>query len=241
MQGEKTTDKHIQDFEKAALEAGYKGFPLIMEFEQSLHPILRKCLSEIRPQTITIEKWYKKSIMIVWQWRITKAEEAFYGKANQSGTARKPQQSQAGMPGIWNDTWPSYNSYRQGGYQNRSQTSSGLVMVLHQDTCLGQKDPNTMDVNRTQEHRPPIKCYKCQKMGHMMKYCRALLNIRKMTYEELCNHFEQAEAVKKDRDAIKVKEQKEKDFPDVENVMGLGTCADRGHGYVQVRVRIGIQ
>ena len=36
-----------------------------------------------------------------------------------------------------------------------------------------------------------------------------------MTYEELCNHFEQAEAVKKDRDAIRVKEQKQKDFPDV--------------------------
>ena len=33
MQGEKTTDKHVQDFEKAALEAGYEEFPLIMEFK----------------------------------------------------------------------------------------------------------------------------------------------------------------------------------------------------------------
>ena len=36
-----------------------------------------------------------------------------------------------------------------------------------------------------------------------------------MTYEELCDHFEQAEVAKKDKDAIRVKEQKEKDFPNV--------------------------
>ena len=47
----------------------------------------------------------------------------------------------------------------------------------------------------------------------MMKDCRAPFNIRNMTYEELRDHFEQAEATKKDRDAIRAKEQKEKDFP----------------------------
>ena len=86
-------------------------------------------------------------------------------------------------------------------------------MVPHQDTRLGQKDPNDMDVDRTQERRPPVKCYKCHKMGHMMKDCRAPFNIRNMTYEELHDHFKQAEAVKKDRDAIRAKEQKKKDFP----------------------------
>ena len=85
-------------------------------------------------------------------------------------------------------------------------------MAPHQDNRLGQKDPNAMDVDQTQEQRPPIKCYKCQKMGHMMKYCRVLFNIRNMTYKELRDHFEQAEAAKKDRDTIRAKEQKEKDF-----------------------------
>ena len=33
MQGDKMADKHVQDFEKAALEAGYEGFPLIVEFK----------------------------------------------------------------------------------------------------------------------------------------------------------------------------------------------------------------
>ena len=180
MQGDKTADEHVQDFEKAALEAGYEGFPLIVEFKWSLHPALQKRLLEIRPQPVTIQEWYNKSIMIDRQWRISKAEEAFYSKTNQSGAARKPQQSQAGMSGVQNDTQPSYNPYGQGGYQNRSQ-QSGSATTPHQDTRTGQKDPNVMDVDRMQERRPPVKCYKCQKMGHMMKDCRAPFNIRNMT------------------------------------------------------------
>ena len=147
-----------------------------MEFKRSLHPALRKRLSEIRPQPITIQEWYNESITIDMQWRISKAEEAFYGKTNQSSTARKPQQSQAGTPGVQNDSRQSYNNYKQGGYQNRNQ-QSGSAMMPHQDTRTGQKDPNAMDVDRTQERRPPIKCYKCQKLGHMMKDCQAPFNI----------------------------------------------------------------
>ena len=201
MQGNKTADEHIQDFEKAALEAGYEGFPLIMEFKRSLHPALRKCLSEIRPQPVTIQEWYNESIMIDRQWQIPKAEEAFYGKTNQSGAARKPQQSQAGTSGVQNDSRASYNNYGQGSYQNRNQTT-GLAMAPRQDNRTGQKNPNAMDVDLTQERRPLVKCYKCQQLGHMMKDCRAPFNIRNMTYEELQDHFDQAEAAKKDRDAI---------------------------------------
>ena len=40
MQGDKSVDEHMQDFEKVALEAGYEGFLLIVEFKRSLHPAL---------------------------------------------------------------------------------------------------------------------------------------------------------------------------------------------------------
>ena len=150
MQGDKTADEHVQNFEKAALEAGYEGFPLIVEFKQSLHPALQKCLSEIRPQPVTMQEWYNEAIMIDRQWRISKAEEVFYGKTNQSGAARKPQQSQAGMPRVWNDSRQSYNNYGQGGYQNWNQ-QTGSVTAPCQDNCTGQKDSNAMDVDRTQE------------------------------------------------------------------------------------------
>ena len=70
-----------------------------------------------------------------------------------------------------------------------------------------------MDVDQTQERRPPVKCYKCQKLGHMMKDCQAPFNIRNMTYEELQEHFEQAKAAKKDRETIHAKEKVQQDFP----------------------------
>ena len=37
----------VQDFKKAALEAGYEGYPIIVEFKGSLHPVLRWRLAEI--------------------------------------------------------------------------------------------------------------------------------------------------------------------------------------------------
>ena len=41
-QGDKSVDEHIQDFEKAALEAGYEGYSLVVEFKHSLNLGLRK-------------------------------------------------------------------------------------------------------------------------------------------------------------------------------------------------------
>jgi len=35
-QGDKSADKHVQEFEKAALEAGYEGYPLVVEFKHLL-------------------------------------------------------------------------------------------------------------------------------------------------------------------------------------------------------------
>ena len=117
MQEDKTADKHVQDFEKTALEAGYEGFPLIVEFKQSLHPALRKCLSEIQPQPVTIQEWYNKATTINRQWQISKAEEPFYGKTNQSSTVRKNPQAQAGTSSEQNASQLSdNNTYGQGGY-----------------------------------------------------------------------------------------------------------------------------
>ena len=97
---------------------------------------------------MTIEEWYDETITIDRQWHVMKTEEAFYSEASQSGSVRKPLQNQTGMPGVWNDSQPSYNnSYRQGGYQNRGQIS-GSVTVPHQDNRLGQKDSNAMEVDR---------------------------------------------------------------------------------------------
>ena len=93
-QGDKPTDEHVQDFEKAVLEAGYDGYPLVVEFKRSLNQGLRRRLTELRPGPVTIEQWYNEVIRMDHQWRITKAEEAFYSKVNQSALRKPPHNSQ---------------------------------------------------------------------------------------------------------------------------------------------------
>ena len=46
-QGDKPTDEHVQDFEKAMLKASYNGYPLVIEFKQSLNQGLRRHLTEL--------------------------------------------------------------------------------------------------------------------------------------------------------------------------------------------------
>ena len=69
-QGDKPVNKHVQDFEKATLEAGYDGYPLVVEFKQSLNQGLRRHLTELHPGPVTIEKWYNEAIRMDHQWRI---------------------------------------------------------------------------------------------------------------------------------------------------------------------------
>jgi len=61
-QGDRSADEHIQEFEKAALEAGYKGYPLVVEFKCSLNSGLRRRLMELRPMLMTIQQWYDEAI-----------------------------------------------------------------------------------------------------------------------------------------------------------------------------------
>ena len=82
MQGDKPVDEHVQEFEKAAMEAEYEEKPLIAEFKQSLNVGLRRRLMELDPLPQTINKWYEVAIKFDCQWRVAKAEEAFYKKAN---------------------------------------------------------------------------------------------------------------------------------------------------------------
>jgi len=63
-QGDRLADKHVQEFEKAALEAGYEGYLLVVEFKRSLNAGLQRRLMELQPMPMTIEQWYNEAIMM---------------------------------------------------------------------------------------------------------------------------------------------------------------------------------
>jgi len=55
-QRDRLVDEHIQKFEKAALEAGYEGYPLVVEFKHLLNAGLQRRLTELQPMPVTIEQ-----------------------------------------------------------------------------------------------------------------------------------------------------------------------------------------
>jgi len=165
-QGDRSVDEHVQEFEKAALEAGYEGYPLVVEFKHSLNSGLRRRLTELRPMPVTIQQWYDKAITMDHQWKVARTEESFYRKVN--GTVRKPpQHGQQGQGQGQGQALSSQQGYQRQFFRNQTPPQHGQ----RQNTGQPQCDPNVMDVDRNQARRPPMKCFKCNGLGHMAKEC----------------------------------------------------------------------
>ena len=136
------------------------------------------------------------------QWRIAKAEEAFYGKVNQSAQRKPPAQTQGSLTSSLAPPRQTFRNPLQPYWQQQQQ----------QQQALSSRDPNTMDVDRNWAQRPPIKCYNCNKEGHMACDCKSQRSIRVMMQKEIRDahkYLNEQEAVAKDAKEIKKKD----DFP----------------------------
>ena len=148
-----------------------------------------------------IEQWYDKAIRTDRQWRIVKAEEASYGKVNQSAQRNPPAQTQRSSSSLA----PLRQTFRNPllpywWQQKKNQQASS------------SRDPNMMDIDRNWAQRPPVKCYNCNKEGHMACDCKVQRSVRVMMQKEIrdaCEYLDEQEAVAKDAKEIKKKE----DFP----------------------------
>ena len=197
IQGDKHADENVQEFQRAALEASYEGYPLVVEFKRSLNAGLRRQLQSLRPQPITIGQWYKKAVTVDRQWRVAKAEEAFYNKANGSATKKEADKTKESKP-----NQPRQNDSRYTrAWQPRTFQLAPQGAGTNQGNATGQKDPNAMDVDQSNwGKRPPVKCYNCQGTGHMAHNCRNERKARQMMYSEMKEYIEQQEALKKDKE-----------------------------------------
>ena len=71
-QGDKTVDKHVQSFKKAACGLGYSGYTLVEEFKHSLNTQLREQVSNLDRIPETIDRWYQQAMHLDRQWRQAK-------------------------------------------------------------------------------------------------------------------------------------------------------------------------
>jgi len=130
------------------LEAGYEGYPLVVEFKHSLNTGLRRRLTELQPMPMTIEQWYNEAITMDHQWKVAKTEEAFYGKINR--TVRKPPQyGQQGHGQGQGQALSSLQKNQRQFFRNQMPPQHGQ----RQNTGQLQHDPNAMDVDRNQARR----------------------------------------------------------------------------------------
>ena len=192
IQGDKHADEHVQEFQRAALEARYEGYPLVVEFKRSLNTGLRRQLQNLRPQPITIGQWYKEAIMVNRQWRVAKAKETFYNRANGSATKKetdKPKEAKPNRP-------RQNNGQYSRAWQPRTFQLGPSPTGNQQGNTAGQKDPNAMDVDWSNwRKRPLVKCYNCQGTGHMACDCRNERKACQMMYAEMKDYVKQQEAL----------------------------------------------
>ena len=160
---------------------------------------------------VMITDWYKEAVIMDKQWRVAKAEDAFYNKVNTPGMSVRKN--------------PQTNNYRQSNSgqtaprNNWSWKPAPTFPPPQQQTPPPQSskpaDLDVMDVGRgRQQQRPPIKCYNCNKEGHFARDCKSQRRVRQLTFEEVKDLYEQMDAVRKDHEEIAKKAKKQKDFQD---------------------------
>ena len=120
-----------------------------------------------------------------------------YGKVNQSAP-RKPSAQQSLSSSLALPRQTFRNSLQPYWQQQQQQQQASL-----------SQDPNMMDIDRSQVQRPPIKCYNCNKKGHMAWDGKSQRSIRVMTQKKIwdaCKYLNEQEAVAKDATEIRKKE-----------------------------------
>ena len=208
VQEDKHADEHVQDFEKAAMDADYNRYPLIVEFKCSLNPALYKWLTELRPMPVMIIDWYREVVTLDWQFRVVKAEDAFFNKVNTGTSVRFPQTNNNGQQQQSGQTYP----------QNTWNWKPALTFPPPQQQVAPQsnkpEDPNTMNVDRNRQwQRLPVKCYNCNGKGHFARDCQAWRRVRQLTFDEVKDLYKQMNAARKDCEEIAKKAKEQKDFP----------------------------
>jgi len=68
-------EEFVQEFRRAVRGSGYKGRPLVEEFERGMSKVIRRKLMEVEKPPTSIEQWYEHTTNLDHYWRESKREE----------------------------------------------------------------------------------------------------------------------------------------------------------------------
>ena len=173
----RTMEEFVQDFKRIARGSSYEGRPLIEEFKQGINRSIRRKLMEVENQPATIEHWFRRTIVLDYNWRESRREEERpkgKKKNNRAPAPRLNNQEALGQSLPWPQVWPRRQEMPQQWVSTGPALMEGVertntaMVTPKQRTGFSQRKPYAMDVNR----RKNRNCYACGGFGHLARNCR---------------------------------------------------------------------
>lgn len=164
-QGNQNAEEYVRAFLSIAPRTGYNEVALIEKFETGLNHRLRERIYALPIMPNTLAGWCE------WVQKLDNQRIRYNEKAKT----------------IWNDT-PRTQPRRD---RPAAPLPAPAAPPQRQPDAPRQRDPDAMDVDRA-GRRPPIKCFRCQRLGHIARNC-TYADIRSMTFDELREYFRQEE------------------------------------------------
>ena len=97
-QEEKTMEKFVQKFKRAARESGYEGRPLVEEFKRGMNGGIRRKLMEAENPPASIEQWYRRAMALDRNWRESRRENKRMRSKKESGGGALKQEQKQNLP-----------------------------------------------------------------------------------------------------------------------------------------------
>jgi hypothetical protein len=171
VQGSKTADEYSLEFGNLSYKSGYNDVALIEKYERGLNTALRQKIYALPTMPTTSDEWQGWACKLDRQWRQFEKgkEQARPAAPKRQSTTTAPQQQGGQRP-----------YYQRPQWQPMAPT-----------TTTSPRDPNAMDVDKNTATRPPVKCFKCGKPGHIARNCRDGLDIRAMGYEDMEKYWKE--------------------------------------------------
>ncbi|KAI0071595.1 hypothetical protein K474DRAFT_1712339 [Panus rudis PR-1116 ss-1] len=177
-QGSTEADEYVLTFRDLHAEARWDEASTLIWFKRGFNPQLRRKITSTFPVPATPEEWYQRAIYHDREWRQEKKEEELWSKTQVVAKKEKKKEPSTTAAAPMASKSMCLFCHQKPTYGNYKYCSKDCAVKAR-----GQKDPNAKEIDAAR--CGPIKCYKCNCLGHIARDCKSKLDIRAMTYDQM--------------------------------------------------------